>query len=154
MMKFARRGAARLGVVVGKQQAFGRETIEVRCLAGHDAPMIGPDIEPAHVIPHDEHDVGFLAGRGRLDAGGSGLGKGFDAGLGQQHLAAAIGQAACLARHRRGGVRQGFSPAARVGRGAGNESADGGRISQNSAETQNRGRLKSGVVQHADIPSS
>ena len=61
----AARRAARLGVVVGEQHAFGGQLVEVRRLAGHDAPMIGADIEPADIVAHDDKDVG-LAGRRRL----------------------------------------------------------------------------------------
>ena len=65
----AARRAARLGVIVGEQHAFGGELVEVRRLARHDAAVIGADIEPADVVAHDEDDVGLAArggGRGRL----------------------------------------------------------------------------------------
>ncbi len=54
------RRATGLGVVVGEPHAFGGEFVEVRRLAGHDALVVGADVEPAHVIAHDEEDVGLL----------------------------------------------------------------------------------------------
>ena len=76
----AARRAACLGVVVGEQHAFGGELVEVRRLAGHDAPVIGADVEPADIVTHDDEDVGRparccrllrlreLNGRGRVRA--------------------------------------------------------------------------------------
>jgi len=53
-------GAARFGIIVGEAHAFRREPIEVRRLSGHDALMVGADIEPPHIVAHDEKDVGLL----------------------------------------------------------------------------------------------
>ena len=65
----AARRAARLGVVVGEPHALGREPVEVRRPAGHDALVVGADVEPADVVAHDEDDVRLLllrcGGRGR-----------------------------------------------------------------------------------------
>ena len=58
----AARRAARLGVVVGEQHALARQPVEVRRLAGHDAPVVGADVEPADVVAHDEQDVRFCRG--------------------------------------------------------------------------------------------
>ena len=57
----AARGAACLGVVVGEAHALGGELVEVRRLAGHDALVIGADVEPADIVAHDDEDVGRLA---------------------------------------------------------------------------------------------
>ena len=56
----AARRAARLGVVVGEPHAFGGEPVEVRGPAGHDALVVGADVEPADVVAHDEEDVRLL----------------------------------------------------------------------------------------------
>ena len=56
----AARGAARLGVVVGEHHALGGQLVEVRRLAGHDAAVVGADVEPADVVAHDDEDVGLL----------------------------------------------------------------------------------------------
>ena len=50
-------GAACLGVVVGEQHPLGGQLVEIRRPAGHDAPVIGADVEPADVVAHDEDDV-------------------------------------------------------------------------------------------------
>jgi hypothetical protein len=34
----------------------------MRRLAGHDAAVVGTDVEPADVVAHDKEDVGLLAG--------------------------------------------------------------------------------------------
>ena len=52
------RRATRLGIVVGEHHALGGQLVEVRRLAGHHAPVIGADIEPADVVAHDDHDIG------------------------------------------------------------------------------------------------
>ena len=52
-------GAARLGIVVGEAHALGGELVEVRRLAGHDALVIGADVEPADIVAHDDEDVGL-----------------------------------------------------------------------------------------------
>ena len=57
-------GAARLRIVVGKAHALGREPVEIRRFARHDALMISADVEPADVVAHDEEDVGLLRLRG------------------------------------------------------------------------------------------
>ena len=59
-------GAARFGVVVGEAHAVGGELVEVRRLAGHDALVIGADIEPADIVAHDDENVRLLAGGRRL----------------------------------------------------------------------------------------
>jgi len=61
----AARRAARLGVIIGKQHAFGGELVEVRRPPGHHAAVVGPDIPHADVVPHDDDDVRPLAGRSR-----------------------------------------------------------------------------------------
>ena len=53
----AARGAARFGVVVGEAHALGGQPVEVRRSAGHDALVVGADVEPADVVAHDEDDV-------------------------------------------------------------------------------------------------
>ena len=58
----AARRAARLGVVVGEAHALGGEPVEVRRPAGHDALVIGADVEPADVVAHDEDDVRLALG--------------------------------------------------------------------------------------------
>ena len=63
----AARRAARLGVVVGEHHALRGELVEVRRLAGHDAPVVGADVEPADVVAHDEEDVGFRVKPHELD---------------------------------------------------------------------------------------
>ena len=61
VMKLARPGrAARLGVVVGEAHALGGELVEVRRPAGHDALVVGADVEPADVVAHDDDDVRTL----------------------------------------------------------------------------------------------
>ena len=55
------RRAAGLGVVVGEQHALRGQLVEVRRLAGHHAPVVGADVEPADVVAHDEDDVRSLA---------------------------------------------------------------------------------------------
>ena len=57
------RRAARLGVVVGEEHPLGGEPVEVRRPAGHHAPVVGADVEPADVVAHDEDDVRLLPGR-------------------------------------------------------------------------------------------
>ena len=59
----AARRAARLGVVVGEAHALGRQAVEVRRPAGHDALVVRADIGPADVVAHDHDDVGLLARR-------------------------------------------------------------------------------------------
>ncbi len=56
------RRAARLGVIVGEHHALVGQLVEVRRLAGHDAAMIGADVEPADVVAHDDKNVGLLIG--------------------------------------------------------------------------------------------
>jgi hypothetical protein len=56
----AARGAAGHGIIVGKPHPLGRELVEVRRFAGHDALVIGSDIKPADVVAHDHQDVGLL----------------------------------------------------------------------------------------------
>ena len=56
----AARRAARLGVVVGEPHALGGELVQVRRLAGHDALMVGADIEPSDIVAHDHEDIGLL----------------------------------------------------------------------------------------------
>ena len=58
--------AARLGVVVGEQHAFGGELVEIRRPAGHQTTVIGAEIPHADVVTHDDDDVRPLPGwRGR-----------------------------------------------------------------------------------------
>ena len=45
------RRAARLGVIVGEHHALVSQLVEVWGLAGHDAAMIGANVEPANVVP-------------------------------------------------------------------------------------------------------
>ena len=61
------RRAAGFGVVVGEQHALRGQLVEVRRLAGHHAPVVGADVEPADVVAHDEHDVGSRPDRGAGD---------------------------------------------------------------------------------------
>jgi hypothetical protein len=49
--------AARFSVVVGEAHAIGGELVEIRRLAGHDALVIGADVEPADIVAHDDQDV-------------------------------------------------------------------------------------------------
>ena len=63
----ATRRAARLGVVVGEQHAFGGELVEVRRPAGHHAAVVGADVPDADVVAHDDDDVRLLG----LGAGGA-----------------------------------------------------------------------------------
>ena len=68
------RRAACLGVVVGEHHALCGQLVEVRRLAGHDAAVVGADVEPADVVAHDDEDVGLLArclGGGGRDHGHS-----------------------------------------------------------------------------------
>ena len=51
------RRAARLGVVVGEQRAFGGELVDVRRPPGHQAAVIGADVPHADIVAHDEDDV-------------------------------------------------------------------------------------------------
>ena len=90
-------GAARFGVVVGESHALGGELVEVRRLAGHDALVIGADIEPADVVTHDDENVRLLAGRrcllrlrdGLLHARGRAQRRrGGERRAGEQHIAA------------------------------------------------------------------
>ena len=60
----AARRAARLGVVVGEQHAFGGELVEVRRPARHHAAVVGADVPDADVVAHDDDDVRLLL-RGR-----------------------------------------------------------------------------------------
>ena len=55
--------ATRLGIVVGKQHAFGGDLVEVGRPPRHHAAVIGADIPDADVIAHDDDDVRPLAGR-------------------------------------------------------------------------------------------
>ena len=61
----AARRAARLGVVVGEQHAFGGELVEIRRPAGHHAAVVGADVPHADVVAHDDDDVGLLPSDGR-----------------------------------------------------------------------------------------
>ena len=45
-------------IVVGKAHALSGKLVEVGCLAGHDALMIGADVEPADIVTHDDKDIG------------------------------------------------------------------------------------------------
>ena len=56
-------GAACLGIVVREHHAVGRQLVEVRRLSGHDATVIGADVEPADIVTHDDEDVGLSCGR-------------------------------------------------------------------------------------------
>src|SRR5262249_14236442 len=58
-------GATRLGVVVWDWHALRGKLVAVRRPAGHDALVVGADVEPPDVVSHDEDDVGFLLLRGR-----------------------------------------------------------------------------------------
>jgi hypothetical protein len=53
-------GAARLGIIVGEHHALGGKLIQVRRPAGHDAAVIGADVEPADVVAHDDQDIRLL----------------------------------------------------------------------------------------------
>ena len=53
--------AACLGVVVGEEHALGGQRVEMRRSAGHDPAVIGAEVEPAHIVRHDDHDVRLLA---------------------------------------------------------------------------------------------
>lgn len=58
-----------LGIIVGEPHAFRGQSVQVGRAAGHDALMVGTDVEPPDVIAHDKYDVGFgrlLLQRGRL----------------------------------------------------------------------------------------
>ena len=59
----AARRAARLGVVVGEQHAFGGELVEVRRPPGHHAAVVGADVPDADVVAHDDDDVRPLSRR-------------------------------------------------------------------------------------------
>src|SRR6516165_480683 len=68
-------GAARFGVVIGEAHAIGGKLVEIWRLAGHDALVIGADIEPADVVTHDHENIRLGARRrllrlrdGRLNA--------------------------------------------------------------------------------------
>src|SRR6185436_11144511 len=50
--------AARFGIIVCEPHAFGGQLVEVRRLPGHDALVIGADVEPADIVAHDDKDVG------------------------------------------------------------------------------------------------
>ena len=65
----AARRAARLGVVVGEEHAFGGDLVEVRRAARHHAAVIGADIPDADVVAHDDDDVGSLLRRWLRHAG-------------------------------------------------------------------------------------
>jgi hypothetical protein len=52
----------------------GSELIEVRSLAGHDAAMIGADVEPTDIVAHDDEDVRRPLLRSRLGGAGAGAG--------------------------------------------------------------------------------
>ena len=64
----AARRAARLGVVVGEQHAFGGELVEVRRPPGHHAAVVGADVPHADVVAHDDDDVGRGCGAGSRHA--------------------------------------------------------------------------------------
>ena len=56
----AARRAARLGIVVGEQHAFGGDLVEVRRPARHHAAVVGADVPDADVVAHDDDDVRLL----------------------------------------------------------------------------------------------
>ena len=64
-MKEARRGATLLGVEVGEQRAFLRQSVNVGRFVAHHAEVVRTDIVDADVAPDDE-DVRLLAGLLRL----------------------------------------------------------------------------------------
>jgi hypothetical protein len=49
--------AARLGIIVGEDHAFGGHSVEIRGPPGHHAAMISADIEPTDVVGHNKYDV-------------------------------------------------------------------------------------------------
>src|SRR5262245_37469534 len=49
--------AARLRIVVREHHAPGCQSVEIGRLPRHDASMVRADIEPAHVISHDDQDI-------------------------------------------------------------------------------------------------
>ena len=51
------RRATGFGIIVGEQHALRGQLVEIGCLAGHHAPVIGADVEPADIVAHDEDDV-------------------------------------------------------------------------------------------------
>jgi len=51
------RRAARLGVVVGKDGAFGSQLVDVRRCVGHQTAMVGADVPYSDVIPHNHNNV-------------------------------------------------------------------------------------------------
>ena len=53
----APRRAACLGVVVGEHHALRGKLVEVRRLARHDSAVISADVEPAHIVAHDDENV-------------------------------------------------------------------------------------------------
>jgi len=55
--------AGLLRVVVGEQRAFLGDAVDVRRASAHHAAMVGADIPDAHVVGHDDDNVGFLGGR-------------------------------------------------------------------------------------------
>ena len=57
------RRAARLSVVVGEAHALRSQFVEVRRLAGHDALVVGANVEPADIVAHDDKDIGLLGCR-------------------------------------------------------------------------------------------
>src|SRR5262249_16166066 len=53
----AARRATCFGVIVRKRHAFSRQPVEVWRLPRHDSAMVGADVEPSHIVTHDDEDV-------------------------------------------------------------------------------------------------
>jgi len=56
----ATRSATRLTLMVSKQSAFIGDAIDVWRFPSHNAAMVGANIEPAHVVSHNQEYVWFL----------------------------------------------------------------------------------------------
>ena len=62
-------GTAILGVGIGEQDALVGNTVDVGGAVAHHAPVIGADVEPTDVIPHDHQNIRGRRGcRERLGA--------------------------------------------------------------------------------------
>ena len=57
-------GAGLLGVVVGEDRPFVRDSIDIRRLVTHLAAIVGAGVPVADVVAENDEDVGFLGGRG------------------------------------------------------------------------------------------
>jgi hypothetical protein len=48
------------GIIVRKQHPLRSQLVQIRRLSRHDPAVVGPNVEPSHIVAHNHQDVRFL----------------------------------------------------------------------------------------------